>query len=112
MVSARRDCHTASGHQGVLVQHYRRQYRFINAAAFLLVRQAQGNNAPVGETTAFAYTTALNTLLAKDSRQKMVGDAHGLLADKATQMEESFIDFWQNHPRTILIVWPALYGSF
>lgn len=36
----------------------------------------QGANSPVGKVAAFAYTTALNTLLAKDSRQKLgVGDA-------------------------------------
>lgn len=38
--------------------------------------QRQGENAPVGKYAAFAYTTALNHLLGKDSRQKMpVGDA-------------------------------------
>lgn len=36
----------------------------------------QGRNAPVGVRSAFEYTTSLNTLLAKDSKQKMmVGDA-------------------------------------
>ena len=72
-----------------------------NAAAFCSFDKQQGNNAPVGETTAFAYTTALNTLLAKDSRQKMqVGDATTVFwADKATQMEESFIDFWAEPPK-------------
>lgn len=38
--------------------------------------KSQGNNSPVGIQSAFAYTTALNTLLSKDSKQKMmVGDA-------------------------------------
>ncbi len=38
--------------------------------------KAQGLNAPVGSRAQFAYTTALNTLLAKGSRQRMqVGDA-------------------------------------
>ena len=38
--------------------------------------KAQGLNAPVGSKAQFAYTTALNTLLAKGSRQRMqVGDA-------------------------------------
>ena len=38
--------------------------------------QRQGENAPVGKYAAFAYTTAINHLLGKDSRQKMpVGDA-------------------------------------
>lgn len=36
----------------------------------------QGANSPVGARTVFAYTTALNTLLARGSRQKMtVGDS-------------------------------------
>ena len=38
--------------------------------------ERQGENAPVGERAAFAYTTALNHLLAKDSRNRVqVGDA-------------------------------------
>ncbi len=36
----------------------------------------QGENSPISTTSAFEYTTALNTLLSKDSKQKiMVGDA-------------------------------------
>ena len=38
--------------------------------------ERQGENAPVGERATFAYTTALNHLLAKDSRNRVqVGDA-------------------------------------
>jgi CRISPR-associated protein Csd1 len=38
--------------------------------------QRQGENAPVGERSAFEYTTALNHLLSKDSRNRVqVGDA-------------------------------------
>ena len=38
--------------------------------------ERQGENAPIGERAAFAYTTALNHLLAKDSRNRVqVGDA-------------------------------------
>lgn len=38
--------------------------------------KTQGNNAPIGEKAVFAYTTALNHLLGKDSRQKLfVGDS-------------------------------------
>lgn len=38
--------------------------------------ERQGENAPVGERAVFAYTTALNHLLAKDSRNRVqVGDA-------------------------------------
>ena len=38
--------------------------------------ERQGENAPIGERAGFAYTTALNHLLAKDSRNRVqVGDA-------------------------------------
>jgi CRISPR-associated protein Csd1 len=38
--------------------------------------QKQGENAPVSKRAAFAYTTALNHLLGKDSTQRIqVGDA-------------------------------------
>nr|WP_319521058.1 type I-C CRISPR-associated protein Cas8c/Csd1 [uncultured Sphaerochaeta sp.] len=47
-----------------------------NLKPFLSYGKKQGENAPIGETAMFAYTTALNTLLAKDSKQRMqVGDA-------------------------------------
>jgi CRISPR-associated protein Csd1 len=47
-----------------------------NLAAFNSFGKEQGLNAPVGENAEFAYTTALNFLLAKTSRQKMlVGDS-------------------------------------
>lgn len=47
-----------------------------NLDAFSSHGKDQGYNAPVGKTAAFAYTTALNALLGKDSRQRLqVGDA-------------------------------------
>lgn len=47
-----------------------------NLDAFNSFGKAQGNNAPVGQDAAFAYTTALNHLLGRDSRQRIqVGDA-------------------------------------
>lgn len=47
-----------------------------NLDAFNSHGRQQGANAPVGQAAAFAYTTALNALLARDSRQRMqVGDA-------------------------------------
>jgi len=47
-----------------------------NLDAFRSFGKKQGLNAPVGKQTVFAYTTALNTLLEKGSRQRMqVGDA-------------------------------------
>lgn len=47
-----------------------------NLDAFNSFGKSQGNNAPVGKSAAFAYTTALNHLLGRDSRQRIqVGDA-------------------------------------
>jgi CRISPR-associated protein Csd1 len=47
-----------------------------NLDAFNSFGKAQGNNAPVGKSASFAYTTALNHLLGRDSRQRIqVGDA-------------------------------------
>lgn len=47
-----------------------------NLDAFNSYGKEQGANAPVGKPAAFAYTTALNHLLGRDSRQRVqVGDA-------------------------------------
>lgn len=47
-----------------------------NLDAFNSYGKLQGANAPVGRQAAFAYTTALNALLARDSAQRIqVGDA-------------------------------------
>ncbi|MBI3348255.1 MAG: type I-C CRISPR-associated protein Cas8c/Csd1 [Burkholderiales bacterium] len=47
-----------------------------NLDAFNSYGKAQGQNAPVGEAAMFAYTTALNALLDRDSRNRLqVGDA-------------------------------------
>jgi len=47
-----------------------------NLDAFRSFGKKQGLNAPIGRNAEFAYTTALNTLLQKGSRQRMqVGDA-------------------------------------
>lgn len=56
----------------------------------------QSYNAPTGKRTAFAYTTALNHLLAKDSRQKLfVGDASTVFwAEKQTVLEDVFADLF------------------
>ena len=45
-----------------------------NAPAFCSYGHEQGGNAPVSEYAAFAYTTALNTLLADRDRRKIIGD--------------------------------------
>lgn len=58
--------------------------------------KAQGENAPIGERAAFEYTTALNTLLSKDSRHKMsVGDTTAVFwSERKTTLEDEFIDMF------------------
>ncbi len=56
----------------------------------------QNYNAPTSKRAAFAYTTALNHMLAKGSRQKlMVGDTTTVFwAEKKSQMEDVFADLF------------------
>jgi CRISPR-associated protein Csd1 len=65
-----------------------------NARAFESYGKAerQGENAPVGQRAAFAYTTALNHLLAKDSRHRVqVGDASTVFwADSPSRFDSEF----------------------
>lgn len=72
-----------------------------NADAFCSYNKAQGANAPVGKETAFAYTTALNHLLARDSRQRMqVGDASTVFwASKACDLEHQVPDMFGDPPK-------------
>lgn len=67
-----------------------------NLPAFTSYGKEQGYNAPVGKKAEFAYTTALNTLLARGSRQRIqVGDATTVFwAAEAHQMEEWFAGFF------------------
>ena len=71
-----------------------------NFAAACSYRKEQGQNAPVGEYAAFAYTTALNHLLRADSRQKLrVGeDTFVFWAEKPDPAEELFADWLQPDP--------------
>lgn len=64
-----------------------------NLDAFSSYGKLQGNNAPVGKRAVFAYTTALNHLLAKGSKQRLqVGDASTVFwcATPGHPMEELF----------------------
>lgn len=72
-----------------------------NLAAFNSFGKAQGYNAPVGMKAEHAYTTALNTLLEKNSRQRIqVGDASTVFwADKETVVEQWFKDFFGEPPK-------------
>jgi CRISPR-associated protein Csd1 len=63
-----------------------------NLDAFSSFGKDQGDNAPVSKSAAFAYTTALNNLLGKGSRQRIqVGDASTVFwAQSPDDMESSF----------------------
>lgn len=67
-----------------------------NLDAFASYGKTQGFNAPVSKEAAFAYTTALNYLLGKDSTQRMqVGDASTVFwAEKAHPLEDDFSALW------------------
>ncbi|NLV46325.1 MAG: type I-C CRISPR-associated protein Cas8c/Csd1 [Candidatus Hydrogenedentes bacterium] len=72
-----------------------------NLDAFCSFGKDQGANAPVGEETAFAYTTALNHLLDKDSKQRMqVGDASTVFwSARPSFLEDHLIDFFGEPPK-------------
>jgi CRISPR-associated protein Csd1 len=72
-----------------------------NLDAFNSWGKSQGDNAPVGKRAAFAYTTALNHLLSKDSKQRMqVGDASTVFwADQANPMEDLLADLFSEPPK-------------
>jgi len=67
-----------------------------NLDAFCSYGKEQGFNAPVGRRAEGAYTTALNTLLGKDSRQKIgVGDTTAVFwAARCTPMEDILADLF------------------
>ena len=71
-----------------------------NLDSFNSFGKTQGANAPVSQAAAFAYTTALNHLLDKGSRQRMqVGDASTVFwAQKAddTDMEAWFFEIFND----------------
>jgi len=67
-----------------------------NLDAFTSHGKDQGLNAPVSRRSAFAYTTGLNHLLRRDSRQRMpVGDATAVFwADKPVNLELNIVDIF------------------
>lgn len=67
-----------------------------NLFAFNSYGKEQGFNAPIGKKAEHAYTTALNKLLAKDSRQRMqVGNASTVFwADQKNMLEDIFLDLF------------------
>jgi CRISPR-associated protein Csd1 len=72
-----------------------------NLDAFRSFNKEQGANAPVGKQAAFAYTTALNHLLSKDSKQRMqVGDASTVFwSQKSNPLEEQMPNFFGEPPK-------------
>ncbi|HUI91142.1 MAG TPA: type I-C CRISPR-associated protein Cas8c/Csd1 [Chitinivibrionales bacterium] len=67
-----------------------------NLDAFNSFAKTKGNNSPVSKSAAFAYTTALNHLLNKQSKQHMlVGEATTVFwAAKAERLEEQMADIF------------------
>jgi CRISPR-associated protein Csd1 len=67
-----------------------------NLDAFNSFGKEQGENAPVSQTAAFAYTTALNHLLGRGSRNRLqVGDASTVFwAQKPDEIEDAFAAFF------------------
>lgn len=72
-----------------------------NMNAFNSYGKDQGYNSPVGQKVSFSYTTALNHLLAKDSRQRMqVGDATVVFwAEKDVPLESVLSDLFGEAPK-------------
>lgn len=69
--------------------------------AFASFMKEQGHNSPIGKKTSFAYTTALNHLLGKDSQQKLqIGDATTVFwSEKSSALEKDAFFFFSEPPR-------------
>lgn len=63
--------------------------------------KVQGDNAPIGKRSMFAYTTGLNDLLSKTSKQRMqVGDASTVFwSERPHQMESLLFDLFAEVPK-------------
>lgn len=61
----------------------------------------QGENAPIGKAATFAYTTALNALLGKDSAQRLqIGDASTVFwAEKSNELETTITGLFSEPPK-------------
>lgn len=72
-----------------------------NLKAFNSYGKDQGFNAPVGSMAEHAYTIALNSMLSRDSRQRIqVGDATTVFwAERTHKMEEWFAGFFGEPPK-------------
>lgn len=72
-----------------------------NLDAFNSYGKERGANAPLGKPATFAYTTALNHLLARDSRQRIqAGDASTVFwAEQAHDLETALPDLFGEPPK-------------
>ncbi|MES2000239.1 MAG: type I-C CRISPR-associated protein Cas8c/Csd1 [Pseudomonadota bacterium] len=72
-----------------------------NLDAFNSYGKSRGANAPLGKPATFAYTTALNHLLARDSRQRIqVGDTSTVFwAEQANDLETALPDLFGEPPK-------------
>lgn len=88
-----------------------------NLDAFRSYGKEQGLNAPVGKKAEFAYTTALNTLLRKDSRQRLqVGDCSTVFwAEQSNTIEDLFAELFgepaKENPEQLTQAVRALYAA-
>ncbi len=73
-----------------------------NLDAFRSYGKSQGKNAPIGSEAEFAYTTALNTLLRRESKQRLlIGDATTVFWSKEqTTFESDFTAFFEEPPKS------------
>jgi CRISPR-associated protein Csd1 len=88
-----------------------------NLDAFRSFGKKQGLNAPVGKKAEFAYTTALNSLLVKGSRQRLqVGDTSTVFwAEKKSAVEDIFADLFgepaKENPEQAIMAIHMLYEA-
>ena len=84
-------------------QNIKSELHFVsfNEKSFTSFNKKQGLNAPIGQKTSLAYTTALNTLLADGSRQKiLIGDATTVFwASRPSALEDDFKDMFAEPPK-------------
>jgi CRISPR-associated protein Csd1 len=69
--------------------------------AFASFMKEQGHNSPIGKISSFAYTTALNHMLGKDSQQKLqIGDATTVFwSERASPLECDAFFFFSEPPK-------------
>jgi len=72
-----------------------------NLNAFNSYGKVQGANAPLGKAAVFAYTTALNHLLERSSRQRIqVGDTSTVFwAEEPHDLESAMVDIFGDSPK-------------